>query len=216
MSKVGKKLRLEDGQKYAIQKELQGKGVRKKDVKEEYQAIFDAIQTFANTKIDDHNKKAEKKGKKDSIWQQKDNDNETLSSTELNIFTDALIKKARHLLFKRTNLSDREYQRLLKEMGVEEAANAFKKEDVLDFIHTLIGKDDQEGIAKTDKEIENEKKAETSHIQAKETTGTAIGSQTVTTTESQSVTTTETQPVTTTGSQTVTTTDNWVSNCNNN
>ena len=207
MSKVGKKLRLEDGQKYAIQKELQGKGVRKKDVKEEYQAIFDAIQTFANTKIDDHNKKAEKKGKKDSIWQQKDNDNETLSSTELNIFTDALIKKARHLLFKRTNLSDREYQRLLKEMGVEEAANAFKKEDVLDFIHTLIGKDDQEGIAKTDKEIENEKKAETSHIQAKETTGTAIGSQTVTTTESQSVTTTETQPVTTTGSQTVTTTE---------
>ena len=209
MSKVGKKLRLEDGQKYAIQKELQGKGVRKKDVKEEYQAIFDAIQTFANTKIDDHNKKAEKKGKKDSIWQQKDNDNETLSSTELNIFTDALIKKARHLLFKRTNLSDREYQRLLKEMGVEEAANAFKKEDVLDFIHTLIGKDDQEGIAKTDKEIENEKKAETSHIQAKETTGTAIGSQTVTTTESQSVTTTETQPVTTTGSesQSVTTTE---------
>ena len=64
MSKVDKKLRLDDGRKYAIQKELKGKGVRKKDVNPQYQAIFDAIQTFANKKIADHNEK----GNENSLW----------------------------------------------------------------------------------------------------------------------------------------------------
>ena len=107
--------------------EIAEQGIKKEQIDKEYWNIFDKIQKYANTKITEN---------------ERDNDENTLSSKELSIFFDAVENRAKRHNSK--NLGRREAGGLRRDMNKElEDSDKFlkkdlKRKDVLKFINALL------------------------------------------------------------------------------